>query len=144
MSNLKIGGQNVGKIYLGDKLIMGGAVNQFVNNDIGGAPIVVINESGLAKRFSYDGYIENGSSVDKEIVIEPMQMALLFSPGNDDNLYALDSCKCDTYRGYTTLDDDIKTPYVETCHDKVYKQGDYIIGAYSTTWDDFSIVLIKE
>ena len=47
MSNLKIGGQNVGKIYLGDMQILGGGVNDLRLKSINPHNLYVINNTDV-------------------------------------------------------------------------------------------------
>ncbi len=137
MGEMRLGTGEIGKMYLGDKQILGMA-NILIVGDYGN-PIIVVNDSNVVKRFNFENQDYNN------ITLQPMQMALLRSHGNDDNLYALNECKCEIYQGtkYSNEDGsdslDLNVNYNKQC-----KQGDVVIGLSSVAVDDFGIVIIKE
>lgn len=137
MGEMRLGTGEIGKMYLGDKQILGMA-NILIVGDYGN-PIIVVNNSNVVKRFNFENQDYNN------ITLQPMQMALLRSHGNDDNLYALNECKCEIYQGTKYLNEDggdlldLNVNYNKQC-----KQGDVVIGLSSVAVDDFGIVIIKK
>ena len=139
MNGIKIGSKDAGKIYLGDKLVSGGLNNQFINNS--GNPIIVVNQSSNTKRIKFDDYLFEGSSTNIEITLNPNEIAVLYSPGNDCTVYAMDTMKCVVYDA--SKDEDVNNPSEEVNFKEIQLSSGEGIGGLSSSYT-FSIMIIEQ
>ncbi|WP_294617611.1 hypothetical protein [uncultured Bacteroides sp.] len=141
MGNLKIGGQNVGKIFLGDKQISGGANNKFINTY--GNPAVIVNKSNVVKRIIFDGDIAGGSSHETTITLNPTETALVYSPGNDDFFTAVDAMQVDIFQAYRDDYPDDPRQEVDAEFSRNVAAGEYFASLQSGGNYNFMIIIIN-
>uniref|UniRef100_UPI002666D984 hypothetical protein n=1 Tax=Bacteroides clarus TaxID=626929 RepID=UPI002666D984 len=88
-------------------------------------------------------YLFEGSSTNIEITLNPNEIAVLYSPGNDCTVYAMDTMKCVVYDA--SKDEDVNNPSEEVNFKEIQLSSGEGIGGLSSSYTySFSIMIIEQ